>query len=663
MESSGQTLMTDLLGGGSKAVMDFLTGTRQDPRNTERFQQAGQGLVGFVRDEPSRMADQLQKSMEAAGRGDINAMADHLWFAVPFAGAAGLKMKEYLDKGDVSGAFTHAFGTLAPIASKPVARGTVEVAKTVGTFAPGVIPGAIEYARESAEVPIKIGPTKVKIPGPRIAATTATGVTTGTAMGAPFGLAGPGAVVGGTVGFLEPLVVGGVKGGRARLAASAKAAADAMRAEQAAKWRATYEQQKADILTRIRTEAGTPPPPEPPPAPGPPPAATARPTPAPEPAPAAPTPPTATMSPAARLRQEMGLQPGEFETPTTFDPPGLATAARKAQINRMARHMRESGITAAQADQLDPPALADLAKLAGAEGPLGKVAKEVKLRMQEFETEASETAKYQAAWDKLSKGERRAFFDDENSPPPAAPPAAPVVTTPAEANAELGKLYPAPEPVETPAPLTASQKRVKGLAEWLAEEPIGTDLVERLETDPGARLLLGEQSRRLGHRSIGPGEIPQIIEEVKRLRSEGVQPAARAKAAGRNLPSDASFNVVADPEEPGLWAVEVKKGSHRIGSMDLIERPDGLEVDLSHLNPEYRGRGYGKVMYLEAIKQARRLGKKYLTSASEFTEDAARVWRSLGGEQYIDQAGQPRWRLPVAAESPAPASKRTPALR
>lgn len=249
---------------------------------------------------------------------------------------------------------------------------------------------------------------------------------------------------------------------------------------------------------------------------------------------------------AVGMREAMGLQPGELTPPAIRPAP---VKARKSQIDQMARHMRDAGLTAADAILLDPPDLARLAENAGIEGPLAKTLDAVRKRLKAMEKADAETAKYQAAWDKLSKSERRAFFDDEAAPPPAAPPAEPVVTTPAEANVELGKRYPAPEPVETPAPLTASQKRVKAVSKWLAEEPIGTDLVEKLETDAGARLLLGEQSRRLGHRSIGPGEIPQIVEEVKRLRGEGAKPAALQPTPIAKAQADFEAAKAAAPDE------------------------------------------------------------------------------------------------------------------
>jgi GNAT superfamily N-acetyltransferase len=122
------------------------------------------------------------------------------------------------------------------------------------------------------------------------------------------------------------------------------------------------------------------------------------------------------------------------------------------------------------------------------------------------------------------------------------------------------------------------------------------------------------------------------------------------RAEGR---APASFTVVPDPDLSGSWNIEAKVRGQRIGTMNLAEGPNELEVDLSHLTPKYRGQGYGKAMYQEAINLAQQLGKDHLISGSEFTEDAARVWRSLGGEQYTDAAGEQRWRLPVETPKPA----------
>jgi hypothetical protein len=138
---------------------------------------------------------------------------------------------------------------------------------------------------------------------------------------------------------------------------------------------------------------------------------------------------------------------------------------------------------------------------------------------------------------------------------------------------------------------------------------------------------------------------------------------ARGEFEGaRKIPSDASFKVVQNPDKPSRWTVQVKSGDKHIGDLELVARGNELNVGLADLTKEYRGQGYGKAMYQEAIKLAQRLGKRYLTSGYSITEDAARVWRSLGAERFSNEVGMPaddplssRWRLPVP-EGPAGAT-------
>jgi GNAT superfamily N-acetyltransferase len=251
--------------------------------------------------------------------------------------------------------------------------------------------------------------------------------------------------------------------------------------------------------------------------------------------------------------------------------------------------------------------------------------------------------------------------------------------TPAQALADLmGPQSPVPAAGE-PAP-TASEIRVEGIAKHLAEDKgINVDDLATVAEKPAAleqldklREALGIDGAVIGH------ELPKIIDRVKQLRGEPPAPVTAAEGAPageaapatlrdlmqpkaaepRKLPSDATFTFKPDPEDAGTWNVKATRGNESIGSMDLIERPNDLEVDLSHLLPAYRGQGYGKAMYQEALKKAQELGKRRLISGSEFTEDAARVWRSLGGEEFTDAHGEKRWSLPVTAEAPAAAPRK-----
>lgn len=221
----------------------------------------------------------------------------------------------------------------------------------------------------------------------------------------------------------------------------------------------------------------------------------------------------AALDAARQMREAMGLGPEEFRPPAA-DAPDFAAITRGGQLDRMARKLQEAGIDAQDAAKLDPPDLAAVAKAAGIEGPLGIVSRDVVARLQELEKPVKKAP--------VRKTPARAV---EPAPTPAAP-------APTPESAALGEMLPeyrTPVGEAAAAAPTASARRVKAVSKWLAEGEIGTELVARLETDAGARKLLDEQSRRLGHRSIGPGEIPQIIEEVQRLRSEGVKPAPKAK--------------------------------------------------------------------------------------------------------------------------------------
>src|SRR5262249_4427419 len=129
----------------------------------ERFKSAAGGLATMARDEPARARQELIASGTALASGDINTAADHLWFAIPFLGAAGAKMKEYLDKGDLLGAFSHATGALGgAAASVPESRAAV-VEAVQG------IPGTVEQVTKApaaiVKAPLKAGGKVIDLAG------------------------------------------------------------------------------------------------------------------------------------------------------------------------------------------------------------------------------------------------------------------------------------------------------------------------------------------------------------------------------------------------------------------------------------------------------------------------------------------------------------------
>lgn len=182
-ESSGLKTLEGLVGGGGQALLGRITGS-PDYAAEQRFGNAVQGVATGLRDEPSRIWGELTKSGEAMTKGDINAAADHLWFAVPMLGAAGAKMKEYLDKGDYWGALAHATGTVGgAVTASPEARtALVETAAE----APGAIAAAASEtatraagaaktaARKAAGAATILDPDLVGIVSPRAAHTLRT---------------------------------------------------------------------------------------------------------------------------------------------------------------------------------------------------------------------------------------------------------------------------------------------------------------------------------------------------------------------------------------------------------------------------------------------------------------------------------------------------------
>jgi hypothetical protein len=150
-ESSGFKLASDLLGGGAKALMDRIVGNAPDVQAEQRATGALKAIAQGIAGEPERIRQQLALSGQAMLNGDVNEAANHLWYAVPLAGAAGQQMAEYLKAGDVVGALAHATGTLLPIAHEPAiatakaaAETTAEAAAKAATAARGATTGAFQ---------------------------------------------------------------------------------------------------------------------------------------------------------------------------------------------------------------------------------------------------------------------------------------------------------------------------------------------------------------------------------------------------------------------------------------------------------------------------------------------------------------------------------------
>ena len=298
----------------------------------------------------------------------------------------------------------------------------------------------------------------------------------------------------------------------------------------------------------------------PPAAPQTPPAAPEPPAPAPA-TPAAPgAPVAAALTPAqqaaAGMRAAMGLGDEEFRPPGT-EAPDVSAIVRAKQIDLMAQKLQEAGIGSGDAQKMDPPDLALLARAAGIDEPIGVVGRDVVTRLKTIEQQTAEAAKYEAAYAKLSPARKAAIRADAE--PPAAPAAPPPTAQPQSlanimrgtapstdlegqladsvAAAKAGKRV-IPEPVpEGEMPRTASQERIEKLAQFLFEDKrIDPVKLAALPSEPDALLQLEELGRTLGIKGRpAPGEPQAIVDRVRELRGESLRkpPASATTAATR----------------------------------------------------------------------------------------------------------------------------------
>jgi hypothetical protein len=170
--SSGLGLMSDI-SGGFRSLMDRMVGnTPLSAPLTAAERKAGAAIGGAaqgVAAEPARVWSELSKSGQAMVNGDPVAAAKHIAFAIPFAGAAGAQMQEYLDRGDVSGALAHGVGAIAPFAAPAAARGAASVGRAVGetaeTIGRGVQAAAPDVAKGTLKAGLGAGAASL-VPGP-----------------------------------------------------------------------------------------------------------------------------------------------------------------------------------------------------------------------------------------------------------------------------------------------------------------------------------------------------------------------------------------------------------------------------------------------------------------------------------------------------------------
>ena len=380
------------------------------------------------------------------------------------------------------------------------------------------------------------------------------------------------------------------------------------------------------------------------------------------------TPPPPESGPAAAPAPEPApVVPPKGGKPAAADLAAQLEASMRAEA--LTDYLVRNKVPAAMLDEFGPEQWEMVSKQAGVQPPTPENIAAIRDNLAQYDGANAVTTAQNEPAAAAAEFAQKAKVRNQRKPKAEAAPAAPDLEgqlAESLAKVEKGERPVAEVAVEGPAKATASEARVETLAKHLAEDQtLKLADLEDVHNDPGILAQMDKLGRTLKVRGPqSPAEVQQIVDRVRELRGEPAAPLqptpiakakadfaaakAMAEAAPRKLPSDATFTFKPDPEDAGTWNVKATRGNETIGSMDLIERPHDLEVDLSHLLPKYRGKGYGKAMYLEAIKKAQQLGKRRLISGSEFTEDAARVWRSLGGEEFTDAHGETRWRLPVS---------------
>ena len=173
------------------------------PFNTPETRQAAfRGMI-----EPNIEAGrQARDAFNAGSYGTAGVRA--LEAAMPFVGPLAAQTGREIESGDYAPAAAHALELFGPKAVHAVA-GIPEVRGAVT----GGIRGAID-ATKGVPVNLNRYGVGVEFNVPKPLVTGAAGSGLGAAAGAPFGLHGPGAAVGGAVGTLAPIVKGAIQGAR-----------------------------------------------------------------------------------------------------------------------------------------------------------------------------------------------------------------------------------------------------------------------------------------------------------------------------------------------------------------------------------------------------------------------------------------------------------------
>jgi hypothetical protein len=236
---------------------------------------------------------------------------------------------------------------------------------------------------------------------------------------------------------------------------------------------------------------------------------------------------------ALAMREAMGLGQEEFRLPEA-SAPDFAAITQAGHVDRVARLMRENGLTAADALLLDPPDWINLARSAGIVKPDagGALAREVVLRLQSLEPKPKAPAKPRT----------QPAAPEAAVVPPAPPPPAARVTPEAEALAREMPGYRAPEG-ELPRAPTASETRVETIAKAIAAYKIPmADLEQLAEHAP----MVENLARSLKLARPAAGEIPLIVKRIRELRGAG-PPAPPAAAAEATIRTDVQSTPTPGP--------------------------------------------------------------------------------------------------------------------
>lgn len=197
------------------------------------------------------------------------------------------------------------------------------------------------------------------------------------------------------------------------------------------------------------------------------------------------------------------------------------------------------------------------------------------------------------------------------------------------------------------------------------------ELLQEMRNDPGTAMQITEDLKSLGFDGLrygsdsldaAPGTTnvvifdsskPKILSAVQANPTDERLRVLQNRIEQEDVPGQ--FDVTESPDldgNPDVINVTIK--DPLFGPVGTLRaranpsRPGSLMVQNTSLDEDARGQGLGQRMYMRAVEEARRLGFTEITSDSDPSEDAQRVWRALGAE-LVEKAGRadPMFRLDV----------------